>query len=232
MNEEDTANIVSEIVTYPQGATLAWGDTHKLIHDTYHSASWVDVKIPEICEKLQYGWLVTILNTENLDIEEEKPWPTYPQSPVIALEPDHTLWSVWDKQTMWHNEELLVVKNYKETPNQNEFEQLEKLADKTGGTIVETPLWSEEAINNILYEWTVAQTGRSDINYVFDNDIGLDIVKKLEERIENEETYSIAENIEVTGSAFQQLLDMPSEEAAELVKTLQDAVKHLKNKNE
>lgn len=232
MDETDTANIAAELVQYPHGTTLAWGDTHKLIQDHYHSASWVDVKIPEICEKLQYGWLVTILNTENLNIEEEKPWPIYKQSPIIALEPDHTLWSVWNRKTMWHNEKLLIVKNYKETPSQKELKQLEKLADETTGSIVETPLWSEKAINSVLQKWTIEQTGRDDINYVFDDAIGLEIVKKLEERIDTEETYNIAENIEITGSAFQQLLDMPGDEAAELVETLQEAVKHLKNQQE
>jgi hypothetical protein len=229
MDEKATRAIAAELKKYPENTELVWGDMHKLITENTHTASWVDVKIPELCAKLKYNWLVTLISPEIYDEEEEKPWPIHSESALILVEPDKTVWSVWNEQEMWHREESIIVKNYNETPSKKELEILETIADQYNEQIKETSAWSNEQINKTLHTWTYAQTGRSDLTYTFSNDIGEEMMEELNKKIDNQETYKIAENIEVTSDAFQQLLDLPSEEAIEIINVLKEATKNLKN---
>ena len=228
MNEKTTREIAAELQKYPEKSTLHWGDMHAKINKNLHRASWIDVYVPELCDKLGYSWLVTILDPENYDEETEQAWPIHPESSLILAKPSGTIWTLWNSAKMDYDEEVLIIKNYKETPNTDELSLLETKAESDTSTICEVAYWTSEDINNVLQKWTHAQSGRSDITFSYLDTIGEKLVKDLEEKIKNQEMFTISENIEVTSDTFQKLLELPSEEAADIIKKVKEATQYFK----
>lgn len=228
MDAEATREIAIELQKYPENTTLQWGDTHTKINKNLHRASWVDVYIPEICKKLGYNWLVTIIDPATWDEETEQAWPIHPESALILEKPSGTLWTLQGSGEVEYNNPTIILTKYKETPNSEELAHLEKEADRTGLLITETPYWTNETLNNVLHRWTYGQTGRNDITFSYSKDIGENLTKEISERIEGQEMFKIDENIEVTSETFQKLLELPPEEAAGIIKKIKEAAEHFK----
>lgn len=86
--------------------------------------------------------------------------------------------------------------------------------------------WTPAAISRALEEWTRAHTGRDDLH--FDWDPTLESVMRwwyddaLRRTAEGREKFQISENVMASEDAFESLLEMPADIAAEIIGDLQE----------
>lgn len=85
--------------------------------------------------------------------------------------------------------------------------------------------WTPAAISRALEEWTRAHTGRDDLNFDWDPTLEsvmrwwyADAVRRV---AEGREKFQVSENVMASEDAFESLLEMPADIAAEIISDMQ-----------
>lgn len=219
---DEVKRLVELLEGLPPGHVLTWGDGHQRLTDTVWRSSWIDVEIPELDEELQQRWSFTIVTPDDGDAPEPGAL-----SCVIAVEPDCAVHTYIDPQTGWYAEggEKWVTKPG-ELPPASFLESI-----RGRGEYVEARGWSLEAVTRALQEWCAMYAGRADISFSFDDSItmaqvshAVDMLGKFQE-VGERESYLLGDGIYGTGQFVDALLEMPHEEAAEVMRQIKHVVR-------
>lgn len=242
MNDNTTVPlIVDTLKNLPAHTALSWCDMHQKLAPGIHSASWVDVFEPTVCEAAGIGWAWTINNPTSWDPAWGAMWtPEHPATiegaTQIALTPNRSVWGVIDPEG--YGGELLpeprVVTGFDLQPDPASQELLETVAREVGSTIDSRTGWTSDAINTVLRQWVTAFAHRPDLTFIEDENQTQprnEALKAVIERLDagEEETYQLGERVTVASSALDTLLSLDPADSAEIMSTINELTEQLHN---
>lgn len=242
MNDNATVpRIVGALKGLPAHTILSWCDMHQKLAPDIHSASWVDVFEPTVCEAAGIGWAWTINNPTSWDPSWGIMWS--PEQPAtiegatqIALNPNRSVWGVVDPEG--YGGELLpeprVITGFDLQPDPVSQQLLETVARETGSTIDSRPGWTSEAINTVLHQWVTAFAHRPDLTFLEDEDQTQprdEALKSVIERLDagEEATYQLGEYVTVASSALDTLLSLDPADSAEIMSTINELTEQFRH---
>jgi len=178
-----TSQIAEAVKKFSPNTILVWGENHQMLAPGVHSASWVDVYQPDLCQQFGWSWLCTINNPDAWDElgEEERAdnvlW--MPGMPVgdmgnddIGLWPDRNVHMVHEQGDEYNNlPKPVVVTNIGEAPTRKQYKTLIAAAEGDDTRIVSRPGWTTLIINQALELWVTAVSGRDDLTFIFDDNL-------------------------------------------------------------
>jgi hypothetical protein len=212
-------DIVNWLVSVPADATLTWGDDHVRTADVH--TGWVDVRIAGA--DLDMNWVWTIVDPDDDDAGADMT--------TISVPFDRTLWAIFDDETFWFLPAPAFVTTRDAIPGDADRVALETAiaAHPDKRSLVARPAWSAAALDAALADWAAVHAGRGDVRFVFDPEFiphagmlaGLDeIAAAVADG--TADTYEIGKNLRATGAVFDQLLALEPDEAADIMRHLNE----------
>ena len=209
--------------------TLTWGDLGAREVGEVIEADWVDVYLPEICDELEINWLWTIENQnevgEPIAIDNDNKYS-------ILLPHDKALYSVSNDGVLYDTDKV-IIKDISEDLTLEEQSQLEDARINPDSFIIRKTGWSKALLQEAMSEWCRFYVGRVDLIFTFDqnaispqyrdfSELSIEDAKEVGKVEESQELYLIDEGIKITSLAFDALLEMDIDRAAEVVKVMKD----------
>lgn len=226
-NEVDSYIITDEILKLEKNSILRWGHDSFRVNRKGIYSSFLDIYIPDICDKLNLSFITSLKNPcdEDLfyhhpDSDKLKEVADYQNSlglkyslTEIILPSDSFIYS--KKNENWFTPENSYLVEINE-PLSNEMAKI-----NFGEDYYVHQSWSYKYINKVIEQYIFILSGRKDIILNFDDTIVTPFYQEIENR-GSEITYMVEEGIEITSSAFDDLLKMNPEESSAVMKFLKN----------
>ncbi|MFM7087972.1 MAG: hypothetical protein ACKOW9_00340 [Candidatus Paceibacterota bacterium] len=224
---EESINSVLQIISGLQPyATLPWGDIGARKVGEVIEADWLDIFVPEICNPLGLNWLWTIESSSNVRDQNEF---------NLTIPHDKVIYAV-SKSNALYDCDTVIIKEIGVSLSKEEEKSLRKLAAQRGERIISRTCWSSKQLHSYMKKWCKDHAGRPDLTFEYDTELVSPLytqnnklnnhesnaLASAENEFDQNELYMISEGIKITSTAFDALLEMDPERAAEVVKAMQE----------
>lgn len=217
---EDTTRLSSWLQALPPDTEIAWADDGQPAGSRFVFSGWLDIQVPLAESELGWNWIWTIDIDEGFAADgfEQTNFKLEPQGEALLVDRDGVLQFALARYADGRVVEL------------NEVEQ-EKLRRNSSGESLEgytayyRPFVETRLIDQTLARWVAHHTGRSDISFRFEPEIGpspmLQLAAERMEKLEAGEATSSVVDFDDPAS-LAEIFDIPLDEAEEWVEGLEE----------